>query len=98
MPVKTEMPTPFPIFKTIDSETIAAVAENVDVSALLDTDALLLQLSSEEKIKLLSGDDMWHTVPIPRLGIPRVRVSACYSSVARVPVLMVYRCPTAPMV
>jgi hypothetical protein len=97
MSVKTEMPTPFPISKAIDSETIPAVAGNADVSALLDPDALLLQLSSEEKIKLLSGDDMWHTVPVPRLGIPRVRVSSCYSSVARVPVLTVYRCPTAPM-
>jgi hypothetical protein len=77
------MPTPFPIFKATESETIPAVARDVDVSALLDPDALLLQLSSEEKIQLLSGDDMWHTVPVPRLGIPRVRVSSCYSSVAR---------------
>lgn len=42
--------------------------------ALLDVEKLLQELSSEEKIKLLSGDDMWHTVPVPRLGIPRVRV------------------------
>ncbi|KAH7100142.1 beta-glucosidase precursor, partial [Auriculariales sp. MPI-PUGE-AT-0066] len=36
---------------------------------------LLQQLTSEEKIALLSGLDFWHTVPIPRLGIPSVRVS-----------------------
>lgn len=92
------MPTPFPISKAADWGTIPAVARDVDVSALLDPDALLLQLSSEEKIKLLSGDDMWHTVPIARLGIPRVRVSSCYRSVACLPGLTVYRCPTAPMV
>ena len=43
---------------------------------VIDPEALLAQLSSEEKISLLSGDDMWHTLAIPRLGIPRVRVSA----------------------
>jgi beta-glucosidase len=41
----------------------------------LDIDSLLQELSSEEKIALLSGDDMWHTVAIERAGIPRVRVS-----------------------
>jgi hypothetical protein len=40
-----------------------------------ERDRLLAQLSSEEKIALLSGDDMWHTVAVPRLDIPRVRVS-----------------------
>lgn len=43
--------------------------------AIIDPDQLLPLLTSEEKIKLLSGDDMWHTVAIPRLDIPRVRVS-----------------------
>lgn len=45
------------------------------VSAIIDPEYVLSQLSSEEKIALLSGDDMWHTVPVPRLGVPRVRVS-----------------------
>ncbi|KAL1406447.1 hypothetical protein Q8F55_008146 [Vanrija albida] len=40
---------------------------------LLDIDALIDDLSSEEKIALLSGDDMWHTVAVERAGIPRVR-------------------------
>jgi hypothetical protein len=97
MPIKTEMPTPFPISKAVDSETTSAVPRDMDVSALLDPDGLLLQLSSEEKIKLLSGDDMWHTVPVPRLGIPRVRVSSCSSSVALPPVLTANRCPMDPM-
>ncbi|WVR04181.1 hypothetical protein IAU60_001181 [Kwoniella sp. DSM 27419] len=44
-------------------------------AAMIDPEAILKQLSSEEKISLLSGQDMWHTVPIPRLGVPRVRCS-----------------------
>lgn len=43
--------------------------------AIIDPEAVLKELSSEEKIALLSGDDMWHTVAVPRLGVPRVRVS-----------------------
>lgn len=42
---------------------------------LIDPEAILAQMSSEEKIALLSGDDMWHTAPNRRLGVPRVRVS-----------------------
>ncbi|WWD20488.1 hypothetical protein CI109_104964 [Kwoniella shandongensis] len=41
--------------------------------AVIDPEAVLKELTSEEKIALLSGDDMWHTVPVPRLGVPRVR-------------------------
>lgn len=41
----------------------------------LDVDSLLEQLTLEEKVSLLAGKDFWHTVPIPRLGIPSVRVS-----------------------
>jgi len=48
------------------------------VSAIIDPEYVLSQLSSEEKIALLSGDDMWHTVPVPRLGVPRVRVSSLH--------------------
>ncbi|WVQ62915.1 uncharacterized protein L199_001064 [Kwoniella botswanensis] len=44
-------------------------------SAVIDPETILKQLTSEEKIALLSGDDMWHTVPVPRLGVPRVRCS-----------------------
>lgn len=41
----------------------------------LDIDNLLDQMTLEEKVSLLAGKDFWHTVPIPRLGIPSVRVS-----------------------
>lgn len=37
--------------------------------------ALLEQMSIEEKISLLSGADHWHSQSIERLGIPRVRTS-----------------------
>jgi beta-glucosidase len=75
MPIKTEMPTPFPVPRHDLKQSSPAVLGEVGGDGLLDTEALLGQLSSEEKIRLLSGDDMWHTVPVPRLGIPRVRVS-----------------------
>ena len=73
MPVKTEMPTPFPVSSTQSKKPTDPV--HSATNELLDPEALLLQLSSEEKIRLLSGDDMWHTVPVARLGVPRVRVS-----------------------
>lgn len=72
MPHATAMPTPFPKA----NGPLKAAAAVVEEQGLIDPDALLLQLSSEEKIILTSGEDMWHTAPIPRLGIPRVRVSA----------------------
>jgi beta-glucosidase len=36
---------------------------------------LLSELTTEEKISMLGALDTWHTVPIPRLGIPSVKVS-----------------------
>lgn len=45
-------------------------------SSGFDPEEVLFKLTREEKIALLSGDDMWHTAPVPRLGIPRVRVSS----------------------
>jgi beta-glucosidase len=41
----------------------------------LDIDALLEELTLEEKASLLSGADMWHTVAIERLGIPAIMCS-----------------------
>lgn len=39
-----------------------------------DIDHILSELTLQEKISLLAGKDFWHTVPIPRLGIPSIRV------------------------
>ncbi len=36
---------------------------------------LLSQLTLEEKVSLLAGADMWHTVPIERLGVPSIKLS-----------------------
>lgn len=41
----------------------------------MDTKAILSRLTLEEKAKLLSGRDFWHTEPCERLGIPSVMVS-----------------------
>ncbi|CDK28775.1 unnamed protein product [Kuraishia capsulata CBS 1993] len=41
----------------------------------LDIDSVLSQLSLDEKIKLISGIDFWHTAKIERLGVPSLRFS-----------------------
>ncbi|KAI5480122.1 beta-glucosidase [Pseudohyphozyma bogoriensis] len=43
--------------------------------APIDPEAVLKQLTTDEKVSLLAGVDTWHTYPIERLGVPRVRVS-----------------------
>ena len=41
----------------------------------LDIDALLSELTLEEKASLTSGSSFWYTAPIERLGIPKIMVS-----------------------
>ncbi|CAK7210469.1 hypothetical protein SBRCBS47491_000794 [Sporothrix bragantina] len=41
----------------------------------IDIEAVLAQLSLDEKVALLAGIDGWHTKAIPRLGVPSVRMS-----------------------
>src|SRR5690348_4842670 len=36
---------------------------------------LLSQLTVEEKVALLAGADMWHTVAVERLGLPALKMS-----------------------
>ncbi|CAG8876862.1 unnamed protein product [Penicillium salamii] len=59
--------------------SVNGVTSEVDSSfaqiANADVDSLLKKLTQDEKIALLTGEDFWHTVPIPRLGIPSIRVS-----------------------
>ena len=38
-------------------------------------EVLLDQMTLEEQVSLLSGADFWTSVPIPRLGVPAVKVS-----------------------
>lgn len=46
-----------------------------DLNMLDDIDSLLNELTLEEKAALLSGTDFMYTNPIPRLGIPYLRMS-----------------------
>jgi beta-glucosidase len=39
------------------------------------TDELLGQMTLEEKISMLAGADLWHSVPVPRLGVPQFKVT-----------------------
>lgn len=41
----------------------------------IDVEAVLSQLSLNDKVLLLSGIDFWHTHPIPSLGVPSLRLS-----------------------
>ncbi|HSB01327.1 MAG TPA: glycoside hydrolase family 3 C-terminal domain-containing protein [Anaerolineales bacterium] len=38
-------------------------------------DELLGQMTLAEKISMLAGADLWHSVPVPRLGIPQFKVT-----------------------
>jgi len=38
-------------------------------------DQIIAQLTLEEKISLIAGADLWHTVGVERLGIPQIRVT-----------------------
>ncbi|KAM0752674.1 hypothetical protein T439DRAFT_298947 [Meredithblackwellia eburnea MCA 4105] len=44
-------------------------------SRSIDPEAVLKQLTTDEKINLLAGVNTWHTYPIPRLGVPSARLS-----------------------
>ncbi|EFX05617.1 beta-glucosidase [Grosmannia clavigera kw1407] len=41
----------------------------------IDIDDVLAKLSVPEKVALTSGIDFWHTVSVPRLGVPSIRMS-----------------------
>nr|WP_298990739.1 glycoside hydrolase family 3 C-terminal domain-containing protein [uncultured Pseudokineococcus sp.] len=41
----------------------------------LDVDAVMAQLTLEEKVSLASGSDFWHTQGVERLGVPAVMVT-----------------------
>ena len=41
----------------------------------IDVEWVLSQLTLSEKVALVAGKDFWHTVPVPRLGVPSLRMS-----------------------
>ncbi|KAL1890713.1 hypothetical protein Sste5346_008037 [Sporothrix stenoceras] len=55
--------------------TTPPTPDSADMATSLDVDAVLAQLTLDEKISLLSGIDFWHTAAIPRLGVPTIRLS-----------------------
>lgn len=42
---------------------------------MVDLEKLLSRMTLDEKIAMLAGKDSWHTVPIPRLGIPSIKMT-----------------------
>jgi hypothetical protein len=44
------------------------------MSSLLNVDQILTELTLEEKVQLLSGQDTWSTHPVERLNIPSITV------------------------
>ena len=46
-----------------------------DPPRTLDVDAVMAQLTLEEKVSLASGSDFWHTQGVERLGVPAVMVT-----------------------
>lgn len=40
-----------------------------------DVDEVLSQLTTDEKVALVSGIDFWHTAAVHRLGVPSIRTS-----------------------
>ncbi|KAK9481527.1 glycoside hydrolase superfamily [Lipomyces starkeyi] len=43
--------------------------------ASMDIEVVLSQLTTAEKVNLLSGIDLWHTYAVERLGVPSLRLS-----------------------
>jgi beta-glucosidase len=37
-------------------------------------EAILQSLTLDEKISLLAGKDFWQTVPVPKKGVPAIKV------------------------
>ena len=42
---------------------------------MMDLEKLLTQMTLAEKISMLAGKDHWQTVPVPRLGIPSIKMT-----------------------
>jgi len=42
---------------------------------MVSIEELIKQMTVDEKISMLAGADLWHTVAVPRLGIPQIKVT-----------------------
>lgn len=54
---------------------MGSVAVDIPSSHDFDVAHILSQLSVDEKVSLISGSDPWHTAPIPRFGLPAIRLT-----------------------
>ncbi|KIW19815.1 hypothetical protein PV08_00390 [Exophiala spinifera] len=48
---------------------------SMPLQTTIDVEDVLSQLTTSEKVTLLSGIDFWHTAPVHRLGVPSIRLS-----------------------
>lgn len=62
------------VIEEIASVSLPGNGTNVETPPL-NIDHLLEQLTLEEKVDLTTGKDFWHTISIPRLSIPSIRLS-----------------------
>ncbi|KKY27970.1 putative beta-glucosidase [Phaeomoniella chlamydospora] len=51
------------------------MAKGFELVGDMNVEDVLKQLTLDEKVSLLAGEDFWHTAPVPRLGIPSLRLS-----------------------
>jgi beta-glucosidase len=42
---------------------------------MADVEALIANLTTEEKASLTAGEDLWSTMAVPRVGLPKIRVT-----------------------
>lgn len=42
---------------------------------MTDIETVIAEMTLSEKISMLAGQDLWHTIPIPRLNIPALKVT-----------------------
>lgn len=50
------------------------------MSEVVDVQALVSQLTLDEKLSLLAGGSQWRTAEVQRLGIPNIKVSFLWLS------------------
>lgn len=55
--------------------TLVVLEETIQDAAKRFARQKLAQMTLEEKVLLLAGEDLWRTNPVPRVGISRIKTS-----------------------